>query len=601
MHQARFASARSFPHRFVVLTAIVMTTVTLAVPAGAAADPSVPVAEPVGAVAPSATLTTIELRGSEATDSMLSFVIVRQPEHGHVVLDDVAPACTWPDGHSTCTATATYASDGTFLGTDTFQYVLRNQLQAESEPATVSVTVTGTRPVLEAPATVTVGQPWSLLVRDAVGATTVDFGDGTAVQTPTPGSTQGTATASHAFTVVGTYAVAVTNRASNGTVTTRSSVTVTPIPPPPAPTNPVSAVILPPALPTLPPTSPGQSASSPVLPGAVGGAHAPGLFVNVTAGAILLNTGAGNLSSFQAGQFGFTPSFRLPPSMLPVNPGIPFSPPPSFVTTLGTGYVVITGAGTAPSATIGQSYGTSIDCVVRSRPHAVDAPKKTFCNGRGAASGWRSARSTAQSVGARTQAVDRAVTDGADLIPELWYIAPDGTPRPVVGSTAPGAVNGIDPATRSVVATFDATSTPPLASLEQVTYFATVLRPRTIAPYSPVRRTSAPRVTGWPTTDARLASGRTFTCPTTSKRACTVELRAVSSQYGVRRTVGARQLTVRAGATVPLDVALTRYGRWRFANQGIVATLAVHAVAYQPGVRHLRTKFGVRVHAPRIR
>jgi hypothetical protein len=66
------------------------------------------------------------------------------------------------------------------------------------------------------------------------------------------------------------------------------------------------------------------------------GGLAPGLYVQVTDGAIHL-TNAGGSQNFSAGQFGFTPSFQQPPVILPSNPGMQFTPPPSFNSTAAPG------------------------------------------------------------------------------------------------------------------------------------------------------------------------------------------------------------------------------------------------------------------------
>ncbi len=68
------------------------------------------------------------------------------------------------------------------------------------------------------------------------------------------------------------------------------------------------------------------------LPGQPSGAPpqlAPGLYVSVIDGLINLTNKGGSLS-FSAGQFGFTPSASKPPIVLPTNPGLKFSPPPTF-------------------------------------------------------------------------------------------------------------------------------------------------------------------------------------------------------------------------------------------------------------------------------
>lgn len=63
--------------------------------------------------------------------------------------------------------------------------------------------------------------------------------------------------------------------------------------------------------------------------------RSPGLYVQVLDGAIHLTNGGGT-QNFTAGQFGFTPSFQQPPVILPANPGMQFTPPPSFSSTTGS-------------------------------------------------------------------------------------------------------------------------------------------------------------------------------------------------------------------------------------------------------------------------
>jgi|SRR5215207_1446801 len=59
------------------------------------------------------------------------------------------------------------------------------------------------------------------------------------------------------------------------------------------------------------------------------GGLAAGLYVHVIDGIINL-TNKGGSQSFSAGQFGYTASFVKPPVVVPVNPGIQFTPPPAF-------------------------------------------------------------------------------------------------------------------------------------------------------------------------------------------------------------------------------------------------------------------------------
>lgn len=62
------------------------------------------------------------------------------------------------------------------------------------------------------------------------------------------------------------------------------------------------------------------------------GGLAPGLYVQVIDGLIQLSN-RGGVQQFAAGQFGFSGSIITPPVIVPNNPGIKFSPPPSFSAT----------------------------------------------------------------------------------------------------------------------------------------------------------------------------------------------------------------------------------------------------------------------------
>jgi hypothetical protein len=70
------------------------------------------------------------------------------------------------------------------------------------------------------------------------------------------------------------------------------------------------------------------------VPTGTGGLN-PGLYVQVLDGTIHVTNGGGT-QNFAAGQFGYTPSFQQPPVILPTNPGLQFTPPPSFSSTTGS-------------------------------------------------------------------------------------------------------------------------------------------------------------------------------------------------------------------------------------------------------------------------
>jgi hypothetical protein len=78
----------------------------------------------------------------------------------------------------------------------------------------------------------------------------------------------------------------------------------------------------------------------------------PGLYVQVLDGMINVSNGGGT-QNFTAGQFGFTPGFQQPPVILPTNPGMQFTPPPSFSSTTGSA-----GGSSGPKP-------GDVDCIVR--------------------------------------------------------------------------------------------------------------------------------------------------------------------------------------------------------------------------------------------
>lgn len=80
----------------------------------------------------------------------------------------------------------------------------------------------------------------------------------------------------------------------------------------------------------------------------------PGLYVHVLDGHITF-TNAGGTQQFAAGQFGYTSLPITPPVVLPANPGLQFSPPPAFNTSL---------AGVASANTTGSKV-QEVDCTVR--------------------------------------------------------------------------------------------------------------------------------------------------------------------------------------------------------------------------------------------
>lgn len=89
--------------------------------------------------------------------------------------------------------------------------------------------------------------------------------------------------------------------------------------------------------------------------------RSPGLYVQVIDGIINLANGGGS-QNFTAGQFGFTPSFLQPPVVVPSNPGMQFTPPPSFGGGFGGGGP--TGGSQSGGGTAGGG-APKTDCEVR--------------------------------------------------------------------------------------------------------------------------------------------------------------------------------------------------------------------------------------------
>jgi hypothetical protein len=84
--------------------------------------------------------------------------------------------------------------------------------------------------------------------------------------------------------------------------------------------------------------------------------RAPGLYVQVVDGLVHV-TNPGGAQNFTSGQFGYTPSATQAPALFPTNPGIQFTPPPSFASAAG--------ASTRGSAAGAGGKSNAVDCEVR--------------------------------------------------------------------------------------------------------------------------------------------------------------------------------------------------------------------------------------------
>jgi hypothetical protein len=117
----------------------------------------------------------------------------------------------------------------------------------------------------------------------------------------------------------------------------------------------VGSAVMTKAAPPTPTPVPSATASASATPSAspkpsTPPSMAPGLYVQVTNGAINVQNGTSGQTS--PGQFGFTPAVQPPPVILPNNPGLQFTPPPAFSSTTGA-------QGTTPAKP------GAVDCIVR--------------------------------------------------------------------------------------------------------------------------------------------------------------------------------------------------------------------------------------------
>lgn len=95
-----------------------------------------------------------------------------------------------------------------------------------------------------------------------------------------------------------------------------------------------------------------------------GNGLAPGLYVHVIDGLINL-TNQGGSQQFSAGQFGYTASILKPPVIVPSNPGLKFTPPPTFSTTEKQASQAPAGEQPASTTTASPAKSSATDCEVR--------------------------------------------------------------------------------------------------------------------------------------------------------------------------------------------------------------------------------------------
>lgn len=107
---------------------------------------------------------------------------------------------------------------------------------------------------------------------------------------------------------------------------------------------PAATIIQPLMLAQIAPGPIGSPGSPAVLP--------PGLYIQVTAGAIVVSN-RGGVQNFSAGQFGYVLNSTQPPVIVPNNPALQFTPPPGF------------SAAAPPPGTTNSGKSNAVDCIVR--------------------------------------------------------------------------------------------------------------------------------------------------------------------------------------------------------------------------------------------
>jgi hypothetical protein len=146
----------------------------------------------------------------------------------------------------------------------------------------------------------------------------------------------------------------------------------------------------------------------------------PGLYVQVLDGVINVANSGGS-QQFAAGQFGFTPGFAQPPIILPSNPGLQFTPPPTFVATVD------------PSGNVGTACSAKSDA-------AGDLQVPVLLNGNKPTTLVLGGQSMFTNIGACTDPSTASAATSASATAKITLPAIEGGFSAAV--TVPAALNG---------------------------------------------------------------------------------------------------------------------------------------------------------------
>jgi Bacterial Ig domain len=205
------------------LALVALVAFALFFPAVASADAPAAMDENAEIASP----TTVPLEASTAGTTEMTFAIATTPTRGS--LGQISSPTCQPTGSGStdCKANVTYTPDQCSNGPDSFTYTATDSAtMASSNAATVTLSPGPAAPPPPAPTlaqsgATSAGAPFTGTVQSTLLGATVDYGDGSGVQSLAVDSS-GDAPLSHVYAAEGTYVLTATNYGPCGTTATAS-------------------------------------------------------------------------------------------------------------------------------------------------------------------------------------------------------------------------------------------------------------------------------------------------------------------------------------------------------------------------------------------